>query len=107
MAAADTVRRPAHPQAERRHPERLAIILRVVATEPQQRLAVNPELRHQIPDRADHLLARVGFVAGRDRRVRCEHRAFPRGLERRLQRRSARHLSARQLKHRERSMPLV
>ncbi len=87
--------------------ERLSIILGVAAAQPQQSLWVDAQLRHEIPDRADYVLAGIGLVAGRDRRVRGEHRTLASGRECRLQRRSARRLSARQLEHRKRSMPLI
>ena len=107
VAAADAVRRAAHPQAELRHPERLPRILGVIATQPQKRLGIDTQLGDQIADRAGHLLAGIGLVTGRNRRVRGEHRPLPGGRQRRLDRRSARRLSTRQLQHRERRMPLV
>jgi hypothetical protein len=107
VAATDTVCRAAHPQAVLRHPERLCIIVGLVAAQPQQSLFLDAQLHDEIPDRADHVLAGIGLVTGRDRRVRGEHCALPGGLECRLQGRSARRLAARQLEHRERGMPLV
>ena len=79
----------------------------MVATQSYDLLGVDPELIGDASQRADHLFAREGLVAGRNGSMGCEDYPLPGGLQRSLDGRSARHLAARQLERHERSVTLV
>ena len=87
--------------------EGLCAIVGALTAESHDHLGIDAQLRPRDPRACRSRLAGVGLVAGRDGRVRREHRALPGGRKRGVHRRAARDLAARQLERRERRMPLV
>ena len=107
MAPADRVDPTARPQGERRHARRLVGVCRVDAPGGEELLAVAGQVG-DAPERRQHLVARVGFVAGRHRGVGREHHLLAHPLPGGVQTGSC-HFPrlGQQLEHAERGVPLV